>query len=32
MEYIKGGSLKEYLEKHGPLSEAQAKLVFNQLI
>ena len=32
MEYIKGGSLKDYLSKKGPLDEESAKIVFNQLI
>lgn len=32
MEYIKGGSLKDHLQTKGPLTEAEAKTVFNQLI
>jgi len=28
MEFIKGGSLKDYLEKNGPLNETDAKTIF----
>jgi serine/threonine protein kinase len=32
MEFVEGGSLKDYLRENGPLTEDQAKTVFNQLL